>query len=798
MGDSPSTASQPQKRSKARTIEQHFLNMRYPRLEVQTVMETDLTSDSLNAILFGNSKSDAPSSIPRAVGLAPGYTSAGKLTVIAVAVKARVLLIQFRSEVKKGTDVVVAARQLLHDELLCHDGNALFAFDMGPLAMALYLDHGLYVRNAIDVQSACTCKGNRDPANAVEFAIGTTSYKVYRANVTDAFSSSLWDPSKPPSTTSVALKAWLAAWLPEVADMEERLREVQPIDTKGMSELKLKPIAQFARSDYQLASKKSIATSHEFTSVGTSDNKHTFRSTRFQNHFRNTNNAVRMTVVDAIGAQYNVQGRASEADGRRGVVKAEGVIMEGKAVVSVTTIGQDGPTLAEQQKAATILRMLQDQSELLDNPFLRTIWPDGKEVVWPTLSASLSTEAPSLACSQPLNHSQRGAVEQMLSSTDASRITMVQGPPGTGKTTVIAAFVQSAVEAGKRGIWLMAQSNVAVKNIAEKLAKVQFENWRLLVSKDFHMDWHEHLYGQISTKVIRSDEFRSPTALQEMQDCQVVLCTLSMLAHPHLARFTFKVPIKTVVIDEASQIAVADYIAPLQSFPTIEKLCFIGDDKQLPPYGQEDIEELLSIFEIPHLRLEALFLDTQYRMPPQLGEFISDAVYDGQLSSNPDHPITGLACFFVDVNGATEKRNGTSWENPLERAAVLQIAARFQEDSESFRIITPYDAQRSTIENDLKAAGLSWENKCFNVDSFQGNEDDYIIISLVRSDGLGFLEDLRRTNVMLTRCKKGMFICTSWDFLVDGKGANSLVGRLAASCGDDAWLSMEDLAEGNF
>ncbi len=196
-----------------------------------------------------------------------------------------------------------------------------------------------------------------------------------------------------------------------------------------------------------------------------------------------------MTVVDAIGARYTVQGRASEADGRRGVVKAEGVIMEGKAVVSVTTIGQDGPTLAEQQKAATILQMLQDQSELLDNPFLRTIWPDGKEVVWPTLSASLSTEAPSLACSQPLNHSQRGAVEQMLSSTDASRITMVQGPPGTGKTTVIAAFVQTAVEAGKHGIWLMAQSNVAVKNIAEKLAKVQFENWRLLVSKDFHMDW---------------------------------------------------------------------------------------------------------------------------------------------------------------------------------------------------------------------------------------------------------------------------------------------------------------------
>lgn len=68
-------------------------------------------------------------------------------------------------------------------------------------------------------------------------------------------------------------------------------------------------------------------------------------------------------------------------------------------------------------------------------------------------------------------------------------------------------------------------------------------------------------------------------------------------------------------------------------------------------------------------------------------------------------------------------------QNPLERAAVLQIAAKFQEDSESFRIITPYDAQRSTIENDLKAAGLSWENKCFNVDSFQGIFSNILLLN---------------------------------------------------------------------
>lgn len=59
----------------------------------------------------------------------------------------------------------------------------------------------------------------------------------------------------------------------------------------------------------------------------------------------------------------------------------------------------------------------------------------------------------------------------------------------SGKTTVIAAFVCSAVAAGASGLWLVAQSNIAVKNIAEKLADVEFLDWRLLVSKDFHFGW---------------------------------------------------------------------------------------------------------------------------------------------------------------------------------------------------------------------------------------------------------------------------------------------------------------------
>ena len=51
---------------------------------------------------------------------------------------------------------------------------------------------------------------------------------------------------------------------------------------------------------------------------------------------------------------------------------------------------------------------------------------------------------------------------------------------------------------------------------------------------------------------------------------------------------------------------------------------------------------------------------------------------------------------------------------------MLKIAHKLQEEGKKYCIITPYDAQRTMIENEMKEAGLAWQEKCFNVDSFQG------------------------------------------------------------------------------
>ena len=50
-------------------------------------------------------------------------------------------------------------------------------------------------------------------------------------------------------------------------------------------------------------------------------------------------------------------------------------------------------------------------------------------------------------------------------------------------------------------------------------------------------------------------------------------------------------------------------------------------------------------------------------MPPQIGRFISDAIYDGQLDSNPLHPITNerMACHFINIP-SQEQLHGTSWK----------------------------------------------------------------------------------------------------------------------------------------
>jgi hypothetical protein len=96
---------------------------------------------------------------------------------------------------------------------------------------------------------------------------------------------------------------------------------------------------------------------------------------------------------------------------------------------------------------------------------------------------------------------------------------------------------------------------------------------------------HEHLYLKVQKNLISSDTFHFASSKSNLKDCQVILCTLSMLSNARISNFTKEIPLKTLVVDEASQIEVGNYISIFTEFKdSLRKLCFIGDDKQCMYY----------------------------------------------------------------------------------------------------------------------------------------------------------------------------------------------------------------------
>jgi len=189
--------------------------------------------------------------------------------------------------------------------------------------------------------------------------------------------------------------------------------------------------------------------------------------------------------------QPTIIGRAGRVNGRQAQIGVNGSVHSSGIVLSVTTFGVAALTSAERFKEHAVLKALQGLNTLPEHPFFCSIWAPSFSISWPRPVEYARNKALVYYPGGTLNDSQDLAVQRILSGADKDRVLLIHGPPGTGKTTVIAASVLSIIKYGsrKRTIWLVAHSNVAVKNIAEKLDKVDFREFKLLVSKDFHFDW---------------------------------------------------------------------------------------------------------------------------------------------------------------------------------------------------------------------------------------------------------------------------------------------------------------------
>ncbi|KAH7174564.1 AAA domain-containing protein [Fusarium flagelliforme] len=181
-------------------------------------------------------------------------------------------------------------------------------------------------------------------------------------------------------------------------------------------------------------------------------------------------------------------------------------------------------------------------------------------------------------------------------------------------------------------------------------------------------------------------------------------------------------------------------------------------------------------------------LDTQYRMHPQLCEFPSNEFYDGNLKSGismPDRQLGACDFPFPKITGAggqntrahdnvraifincdsTEMPGQKSKENRGQAELCTQvcrllITSPSQEDSgHSIVVLTPYTRQADALKRMLPS--ISQKIEVCSIDGFQGREADIIIFVTVRCNAhreIGFLKDVRRVNVALTRARSALIV----------------------------------------
>ncbi|KAJ3159685.1 hypothetical protein HDU88_008726 [Geranomyces variabilis] len=384
-----------------------------------------------------------------------------------------------------------------------------------------------------------------------------------------------------------------------------------------------------------------------------------------------------------------------------------------------------------------------------------------------------------------LNPSQTKAVQIMLNTPKP--VNLIHGPPGTGKTYAITAAVATSVTSGRNDDFyvLTCQTNAATRNLAVTLLKRQVTDFKIVVSDNFFVEWHEEQYKVIRDHVVQSSETKAINFDKLIGPRTVVLCSLSQLSNPSLVSVFRQRRVTHLVIDEASQICLANLPHVLALYrDSLQRVTFVGDPMQLAPFGNEQHPTVQSIFEqLP----TDIMLKQQYRMPHDLGMFISTHVYNGQLTSHKS-PRPECSVALIDVSDGVERLLGTGINNLREADAVVKVIIN-QFLGREFLVITPYNAQKELIANRLRDAIRTLrsqgqtdiklalaDERVHTVDTVQGQEADVIVFSAVRTIQPGFLSNKRRMNVALTRAKDRLIIVAHMALFRTGHGRKSLLG----------------------
>ncbi|MFW9608289.1 MAG: AAA domain-containing protein [Prevotella sp.] len=417
-----------------------------------------------------------------------------------------------------------------------------------------------------------------------------------------------------------------------------------------------------------------------------------------------------------------------------------------------------------------------------------------------------------------INPTQERAVNEVLWAKD---VEVVHGPPGTGKTTTLVEAINETLMRENQ-VLICAQSNMAVDWICEKLVdrginvlrignptKVNDKMLGFTYERKFesHPDYSqlwairkairdlrshrkgrdEKYHQKLEHLKARATEIEIRINSELLGEARVIASTLVGSANRLLEGQKFG----TLFIDEAAQALEAACWIPMRH---VTRVILAGDHCQLPPtiksiaalkagLGKTLMERIVE--NKPEV---VTLLKIQYRMNDQIMRFSSEWFYHGQVESAPQIRYRGILDYDTPIEwmetapvcndnvDATigEGRDGDSIINKDEAKITLARLEdyftkigkqKILEEQIDVGVISPYRAQVQYMRRLIKKKEFFKPYRHLisinTVDGFQGQERDVILISLVRSntDGqIGFLNDLRRMNVAITRARMKLII----------------------------------------
>jgi superfamily I DNA and/or RNA helicase len=414
-----------------------------------------------------------------------------------------------------------------------------------------------------------------------------------------------------------------------------------------------------------------------------------------------------------------------------------------------------------------------------------------------------------------LNPTQEHAVNEVLLAKD---VAIVHGPPGTGKTTTLVEAIYETLRRENQ-VLVCAQSNMAVDWISERLidrgvevlrignpTKVNDKMLGFTYERRFeaHPDYPQLWAIRKAIRELRSAKRRGSDSYHQKLDrlksretelelrinnelfnsARVISCTLAGSASRVLEGMKFA----TLFIDEAAQaLEAACWIAIRKA----NRVIFAGDHCQLPPTVKclEAIKGGLARTLMERIVQSnpqvVTLLKVQYRMNDDIMRFSSDWFYNSEVESAPqvkyrsildlDTPMTWIDTAQLNIEAHEELVGETCGRiNRAEAHLTIDTLQQYFERLGRQRviderldvgIISPYRAQVQLLRRMLRKSAYFKPLKQLisvnTVDGFQGQERDIIVISLVRANDegqIGFLRDLRRMNVAITRARMKLFI----------------------------------------